>query len=601
MIFSFPILVSPDRLSKRSSSPANTETTCNDNDQDTETVCENDADDNEWESCSSDGNESDTAVATEDNVSDIPKPPNRKNKRIYDTLSRLYKSISMQKSSASTKSSSSIKSSSSTKSKLSKKSALQSRPIDSVYIKTETTEKTLSDGTVATVTTNAGENPSNADNQSIIQAAAKVEYIVKSGPKNGQSSSGSNGKPENSSNNTNLNNQQELSNNGTHSVINQPNDYKTKYINRIENIGYSITNDIKEFYCLIPACIYETEILENLLSHIEDHDKQWSGHCHVCGKMVSDTVYPLMLELKHMNDVHLENNSVENNDMDQNEKKPFLKFRRLSGDKLSKVTETTKPTILNQTQLTSKLQTIVLTPEKPAIEIVAVNSLASKPQPQPQFLKISNITSYNPLNVSKTNSTNDSNLNISNVISLHINNEETVCIKPWLPKISTQKLPTFCKKMLCDIGLFSLFKCMGISCLFTTNSADIMLQHLKNHDKHAEQQLEHTSNMVDSFDSTSWLECSYCEEIADSCTWLVKHIQDEHRSSIFQCPYCFYRTCAADNVVVHLKIYHTENARVLVSDDKGKLLNSELTHIYKCREQNVRTLQCGEGKFTLHF
>lgn len=402
---------------------------------------------------------------------------------------------------------------------------------------------------------------------------------------------------------------------------------QTKVINRIDNIGYSVWNNTKGYCCLIEPCGFETQQLGYLLSHIDEHsDCHWSGYCYMCDKLISNESSSLQHEFKHMNDVHLrENDQSQTTSASTLTRKSFLKVRRFSGDTLSTnnltmpieqsstiqqpttIRVSTPTTILNGAQL---IQSTVppLAPLKPNFEIINVNSLASSSSSSDNsgFLKISNVVGgtvakqklpqqpqrQQPQPLQDQRQQQQIQLKISNVMTLDDSSgPSTINLKPWT-KNQTLKSQAICDKMLLDISLFSLFKCMGIKCFYHTSNADLMVHHLRDHDK----QLELGDNCE--MDTSSWLECPYCEELADSCNLLVKHVQEEHSACIFQCPYCFYRSCAAHNIIVHLKIYHSEKDQfVFVCMGQAKKMQNEWPLIFRSREENVRSLTCGEGKF----
>lgn len=621
---------------------------------------------------------------------DIPRQVNKKNNRIYDTVSRLYKSIS---SSNKTATSSKASDKSGKKQKVTVKeepngekekeketekekivepiltnqteveqqqqpvTILTEPPVPLASTLQQESDSTPKETTNEVTSEQAVDNINDPDIESevpiaiipkprnimalvyeelVLEATGNEDSdVIKdtSSKNNGPSSSMTNGSSTaagNTTNNTNNYYQQssdQKSNGQSKHTANETDDPSTKTINRIDNIGYSIWNNVTGFCCLIPGCGFEHVLLPNLLTHIEDHEISWTGYCYMCDKQVFDEELPLMLELKHMNDVHL-NAGQDDVEPTVHSKKPLIKFRRLSGDKLSTVTEQTA--IM---QIESNSQPM-FPKESRDFEIISVNSLAppSIKSSEGGFLKISNVTggcSILPPNIQIDNTTSSGDkipptscgMMISNVVSLNKANmlmqpnlsllkksnnvkqmtdavqfdNKTHNLKPWTTKTPTLKSTDICKLMLREICLFSPYKCMAVECNFSTGNAEAMLHHLRNH----ENQIEHQSNTV--LDTSSWLECPYCEEIADSCTWLVKHIQDEHTNSIFQCPYCFYRTCAAHNVIMHLKQFHPKECmNVFVCKGRPKLLQTELTHIWKCRDVNVRPLKCGDSKYKLY-
>lgn len=164
-----------------------------------------------------------------------------------------------------------------------------------------------------------------------------------------------------------------------------------------------------------------------------------------------------------------------------------------------------------------------------------------------------------------------------------------VSLTPWIKP--TLKAQNKCRKMLQERCLCALFKCMEINCKFFTASARDMLAHLQYHEIGTAFKMDNPSQV------SSWLECAYCDLTSDSCSSLVQHIWVEHSSSLYQCPYCFYRSCEVYNVVFHLKQFHqTLDELVLVCNGKMMEFEAEKTVIEQYRSKNIRPLRCYEGK-----
>lgn len=345
--------------------------------------------------------------------------------------------------------------------------------------------------------------------------------------------------------------------------VNKP----AKTLIRIDNIGYTRSADSNvSFCCLIDECGFESPDLSNLLYHIDEHPVEWFGYCFSCNAQIENDPVQLMMEFKHMTTAHY--NKKEDSDSNDTSSVPgkttMIKCKLLPGDKLSK---------LKEEEITAKAE---------QLNINSKPSTSSSIKGETKFLKIANVKSLTSIDAKSS-----SVPMITNVVSLgsttrQYKESEIVSLKEWLSN-PTNKLQKYCKKMLRDICLYALYKCMDVQCSFTTDNAENMLIHLRNHDNEN--------------GHPSWLECAYCDIVADSCTLLVKHIQEEHQSSIFQCPYCFYRTCAAFNVVVHLKQYHpSEKKSVLVCNGKPRLYATEKALIEKSRGENIRALRCTEGR-----
>ncbi len=350
-----------------------------------------------------------------------------------------------------------------------------------------------------------------------------------------------------------------------------------KILTRIDNIGYTrYTSDSSvSFCCLIDDCGFESVDLTQLLYHIDDHPVEWFGYCFTCDAQIETEQVQLMMEFKHMTSAHYnKNDDSESMDKANTSGKPALiKCKVLPGDMLS--------TLKEEEEMAAKA----------AKQMIIEPSTSSAVKVETNFLKIANVTSLTSNLKTLTTAVKPETVPPRKMIiskssaSQESSDSVVVSLKPWLDN-PTNKLHKNCKKMLRDICLYALYKCMDVNCSFTTDNADHMLIHLRNHENNVSCE-------------PRWLECAYCDIVADSCTLLVKHIQDEHQSSIFQCPYCFYRSCAAYNIVVHLKQFHSsETKSVLVCNGKTRLYQTEKAFIEKSRAENIRPLRCTEGNFS---
>lgn len=164
-----------------------------------------------------------------------------------------------------------------------------------------------------------------------------------------------------------------------------------------------------------------------------------------------------------------------------------------------------------------------------------------------------------------------------------------ISLKPWI-KSSLKTTQNDYRRMLEKRCLYALFKCMDINCTFYTTRAECMLSHLQHHEHLAPSKANNPSEV------SRWLECAYCDRTSDSCSSLVQHIEIEHSSSLYQCPYCFYRSCAAYNVVFHLQQCHQSlQQSVLVCNGNETDFAAEKEAIERYRSQNIRPLRCSEG------
>lgn len=276
----------------------------------------------------------------------------------------------------------------------------------------------------------------------------------------------------------------------------------------------------------------------------------------------------LHCEFMHMTTNHMQN---EKNPMTliAPADKPSIKIRRLSGDTLSissaRIDNPIPTTALN------KASTKAINKEQPLTQICTT-------------LKITNVVSLGEQSRNAASVSGQFALPKQQPI---VNSSRNV-LKPW-SKLPCIKSMDICTTMLANLSLYSLFKCMAAECQFSNSSAETMIQHLRYHVMRT---------LVPPMTKASWLECAYCDDSFGKIDMLVKHVITEHSTSIFQCPYCFYRACAAHNVLLHIKNMHSSTEPlVLVCRGKAKMLTSDLPAIFEARDINVKPIKCSKGTY----
>ncbi|KAL7037512.1 hypothetical protein ACKWTF_009257 [Chironomus riparius] len=103
--------------------------------------------------------------------------------------------------------------------------------------------------------------------------------------------------------------------------------------------------------------------------------------------------------------------------------------------------------------------------------------------------------------------------------------------------------------MMLKNSLFSLFKCMGINCCYTTISYENFLDHLNIH-------MDSNCSTKDCF-----LNCAYCLNISKDPIDLIEHYKKIHFNCIYQCNLCFYRAAEQQSVYDHQVHYHSQDTR----------------------------------------
>lgn len=101
--------------------------------------------------------------------------------------------------------------------------------------------------------------------------------------------------------------------------------------------------------------------------------------------------------------------------------------------------------------------------------------------------------------------------------------------------------------MMTQNSLFSLFKCMGINCCYTTISYENFLEHLNIHKQ---------SSIKDCF-----LNCAYCLDKSKDPIDLIEHYKNVHHNCIYQCSLCFYRAAEQQSVYDHQAHNHSSDIR----------------------------------------
>uniref|UniRef100_A0A8D8KCV6 (northern house mosquito) hypothetical protein n=1 Tax=Culex pipiens TaxID=7175 RepID=A0A8D8KCV6_CULPI len=163
--------------------------------------------------------------------------------------------------------------------------------------------------------------------------------------------------------------------------------------------------------------------------------------------------------------------------------------------------------------------------------------------------------------------------------------EKPINLKPWL-EMATVKERVHCLNMLEPKSLYCFYKCMAVSCCFTSPVDSMMDKHLDNH--------ELVGDMHGPASRKSWLECSYCDITAESKADLMRHLKMMHGKSAHQCAYCFYRSREAYNVILHQKLVHGQekNQILVIEADKHPLTAVDQELLNRRRMDNITPLIC---------
>lgn len=150
------------------------------------------------------------------------------------------------------------------------------------------------------------------------------------------------------------------------------------------------------------------------------------------------------------------------------------------------------------------------------------------------------------------------------------------------------------------ITQFALYKCMHEKCIFATNSLEQWFIHMTVHIqlidyfKNRNALDKNTRNQLIKF-----RECSYCGYEAKSNFDVLRHLEEEHHRSIFQCSLCFYRTIEDHNMLLHLKACHPAingQVEVYMCGFQREFNQQDDETLDQDVENNVKKMQCGQGK-----
>lgn len=372
---------------------------------------------------------------------------------------------------------------------------------------------------------------------------------------------------------------------------------------RVDHIGWSECLGIQKYYCNIGNCDYISQNNPDSLSnHFQKKhgNEAWTGYCHKCDQQIFNRRVSLMKEFDHWKQFHLP-------------KKALTPKPSPSAAAASKANElrTAAQILAESVSISTVPDTPIVPPQPqpPSKPLIRLRRMSELLQEQPSTSSSPPML-LQPIQFQPSPSPSPSPFVISNVLSLKNPNPlefGNVIGAPAVPIVSDNPLKpwTTCPttksshaeaKLRRECSLLALFKCMAMDCIFTTSNKDKMLQHLQNHEDHASDSF----NASTQYGDDCWLECCYCEEVPGSCITLVDHIIEEHSTSSFQCPQCFYRSVDSCNVISHLEKYHGKGSTpssVLICGSELKNLNIDLIAIKAAREK-VQKFKCPEsGKF----
>ncbi|XP_059612404.1 uncharacterized protein LOC132258886 [Phlebotomus argentipes] len=381
-----------------------------------------------------------------------------------------------------------------------------------------------------------------------------------------------------------------------------------------------------EYHCLLQNCLYISSSMELFVDHlIKVHDDDvWTGFCNICKRDISSMPTTLVKEFHHLVNEH-KWRKFDNFPKSQikEESRPAIRIRRLSGDKLSAQTEAFKvPTLPTQQPRSVIIRKVSRSPEAPRVispsrspPATASTSVSTNKKTFIIRPRSSSTVTSDAISVLKSSTPKESqsidNADVGKLSQIATKTQPTAkisqrratisaeappplkptplnqafCLKPWTKK-PCLKAPQLVMKMLQRDAIFAAYKCMGMECSYSTNDEYVMIMHLSSHDKMIEDQMETTTIT----DTSSWLECCYCDYMAGSTRDLISHVNKEHLYCEYLCPKCFYRACNANYVARHLLVYHNSFMKAYRIQSKRKEAKEE-NPVVSVRE-NVKLLLC---------
>lgn len=148
-------------------------------------------------------------------------------------------------------------------------------------------------------------------------------------------------------------------------------------------------------------------------------------------------------------------------------------------------------------------------------------------------------------------------------------------VKPWIKGNLSAKA-----KLRWDTQL-ALHKCMHLTCIFSTNDASKMREHIASHLKMTESTIalklltKEKRKML-----AGYSECAYCDDDNVHST-IVNHTIKNHSNSIFQCTNCFYRTIELANLISHNERFHKDSVsrQILVCSGERVIDENEMDDV----------------------
>lgn len=163
-------------------------------------------------------------------------------------------------------------------------------------------------------------------------------------------------------------------------------------------------------------------------------------------------------------------------------------------------------------------------------------------------------------------------------------------VRPWIDADYANKA------IRSIITQFALFKCMHDKCNFATNSDELWSLHMVEHLKLIDilQKNKMLTNEIRS-EQNKFRECPYCIIDRHRDYHVTAHIETEHRRSIFQCSFCYYRSIEIENIFLHYNEFHAnEPKEILLCGEQREFEHDNGNDILWEGEQYIEQFKCGK-------
>lgn len=206
--------------------------------------------------------------------------------------------------------------------------------------------------------------------------------------------------------------------------------------------------------------------------------------------------------------------------------------------------------------------------------------------------------------------------NSQNIVT--VRNCDLMCwITDYKKLRSNMKYQIAYKNMLNKNSLIALYKCMGKKCSYTTDNPREFVIHMNHHEQKLFRQREWIEKMfkLDIANAKSDAEkeslkakrnqeinkygdyfhyCAYCHYKGKE---LVHHINDVHRKDVYQCGFCFFRTCVSQTCLEHFRKSHSNKNLIMIYKCPGQreldiVKSKAMPRLKRKQRENVVALRC---------